>query len=121
MHPDLYTMRSTLLASTWACMLLGCGGLAGTYRGDGERLREQLTLFPDSTYQHVWWTDIIMGDAGRWSLAGDTLRLHGRGRLTKQWLLQGRKLEPLADQHGVASLSEFKKRSARCDTLFWGR
>lgn len=64
-HPDLYTMRSTLLASTWACLLLGCSGLAGTYRGDGERLREQLTLFPDSTYQHVWWTDIIMGDAGR--------------------------------------------------------
>lgn len=113
-------MRPLFFLATLS-LLAGCrSGLAGTYRDDGVgRLHDALTLFPDSTYHYQYWADIPLGDEGRWSLNGDTLRLERSWGKDNRWLVRGKRLMIIDPMTREVGPWEFKKHSARCDPLWY--
>lgn len=96
--------------------------VSGSYTEEqdgGRRLYDYLTLFPDSTYQYSWWTDIIMTDEGKWTLKGDTLTIAMEFRDDILFIFEKDQLFKLYNNRRIGASPKFKKTSSRCDTIFW--
>jgi hypothetical protein len=117
----IHTMRH-LFILPYLGLLIGCrNSLVGTYRNDHVgRSHEAITLFPDSIYHYQYWADIPLGDEGRWSLNGDTLRLERSWGKDNRWVVRGKRLMIIDPMTREVGPWEFRKHSAQCEPLWYG-